>query len=135
MMDMGVVTIPMSEKEIREARALGIKEEIIYKMAQGLELEELEKAILPYGRVYVRGHTKEKGKVVVRPQLRMTTALKKEKLRQFYYDWEIMRQPAYRPFRQVIYARKILGEGVGKLSPFFSREKDLKEWLYEHWYD
>jgi len=63
------IQISMSEKEIREARRVGIPENIISKMDRGIGLYEHEKAIVKqYGKVYVAGYMKEG--VRVRPQLR-----------------------------------------------------------------
>jgi len=66
-----VIRIPMSEKEIREARMSNIPEYIIGKMAQGYELNEKEKEIVnSMGKVYVLGHVKDGGLTKVQPQLR-----------------------------------------------------------------
>jgi len=64
-------TIPMSEKEIREARRANIPEFIIGKMMQGFGLTENEKEILKRkGKVYVRAFKKDRGQRVIKPQIR-----------------------------------------------------------------
>lgn len=64
-------TIPMSAKEVDEARRFGIPEQIIGKMVQGLELSEREKDIVrDHGKVYVRAFKKHEGKTVIKPQIR-----------------------------------------------------------------
>jgi len=66
-----VIRLPMSEKEISEARRAGIYGEVISKMDQGLELDEYEKeAVRSCGKVYVLGHVKHDGVTKVHPQLR-----------------------------------------------------------------
>jgi len=61
--------IPMSFKELREGRRVGIPESIIGKMAIGIEPNEREKEIIKnFGKVYVEAHKKD-GKWV-KPQLR-----------------------------------------------------------------
>lgn len=62
-------TLRMDEKEIREARIVGIPEYIVGKMAQGIEPTEQEKDMInKYGKEYVSVHTRE-GKRV-KPHLR-----------------------------------------------------------------
>jgi len=61
----------MSEKEIAEGRRAGIPENIMGKIVWGMQLEEKEKEIVKSrGKVYVLGHTKERGMIKVKPQLR-----------------------------------------------------------------
>jgi len=65
------IQIPMSEKEVREARRSNIPDYIIGKMSQGFELNEREKEkVHSKGKVYVLAHSKERGRVKVKPQLR-----------------------------------------------------------------
>ena len=66
-----VIRISMSDKEINEARRAEIPVQIISKMVQGYELSEREKDIVKSkNKVYVLGHVKDKGKTVIKPQLR-----------------------------------------------------------------
>jgi len=59
----------ISEKEINEARRLGIQEDIIGKMAQGIELDSNEHTMIwGKGKVYVSGY--QRNGTWVRPQLR-----------------------------------------------------------------
>lgn len=68
---MGTVRLRMSQKEINEAHRSGIPESIIGRMAIGMDLSEQEKKIVNIrGKVYVQAHTKEKGRTLVKPQLR-----------------------------------------------------------------
>jgi len=61
--------IPMDEKELREARRVGVPERIVGKMAVGIEPNEKEKEIIKkLGKVYVEAHKKD-GRWV-KPQLR-----------------------------------------------------------------
>jgi len=62
-------TLRMDEKELREARIVGIPEYIVGKFSQGVEPTEIEKDMInKYGKEYVSVHTRD-GKRV-RPHLR-----------------------------------------------------------------
>lgn len=62
-------TLQMDQKELREARIVGIPEQIIGKLAQGIEPSEREKNIInKYGKEYVSVHSRNG--VRVRPHLR-----------------------------------------------------------------
>jgi len=83
----------MSEKEIAEARRARIPEQIISKMAQGIEPSEREKEIIKkLGKVYVEAH-KKNGKWV-KPQLRDFSKVSYEgydprRVRSFS-DWDVL---------------------------------------------
>ncbi len=65
------ISMPMLEKEVKEAQISGVPEPIIYKMVQGLELSDQEKKIVrSKGKVYVLSYTKERGRTTIKPQLR-----------------------------------------------------------------
>jgi len=64
-----LIRLNMSEKEIREARRVGIPERIIQKMVREGDLSEREREIVrEHGKVFVPGYMK--GNTLVRPQLR-----------------------------------------------------------------
>jgi len=65
------LTIPMSEKEIREGYRAGIPGGIMSKVAGGFYLTEYEKDIVnKHGKVYVRAFKKDRGRTTIEPQLR-----------------------------------------------------------------
>jgi len=68
---MGKIGLQMDYKEIVEGRRVGIPENIMGKMIQGYGLTESEKNVVnKHGKVYVVGHTKERGIIMIKPQLR-----------------------------------------------------------------
>ena len=63
------IPIPMTTKELQEARRLGIPSEIISKLSLGVEPSESEKQIIKtYGKEYVGAH--ERGGKWIKPHLR-----------------------------------------------------------------
>ncbi len=62
--------VRMSEKEIREARRVGISGSLLVSIIQGWKIspEDMEEIREKYGKVYVRSH--KRNGVSVRPQLR-----------------------------------------------------------------
>ena len=68
---MGTIRLNMDKKEIAEGYRAGIPEPIMAKMIQGMELNEREKEFVrSRGKAYVLGHTKERGTIKIKPQLR-----------------------------------------------------------------
>ncbi len=66
-----VIRIAMNQKELYEGRIAGIPEQLLGKMAQGFELSDQEKEIVKKrGKVYVLGHSKDRGQTLIKPQLR-----------------------------------------------------------------
>jgi len=78
-------SIPMIEKQLREARRVGIPEPIVGVMAQGFELSQIQKDVVNrYGKVYVSAYRKDG--IWVKPQLRdlpKVSSLKLEKVRAY----------------------------------------------------
>jgi len=61
----------MSEKEMEEGRRAGIPNYILGMMVMGLEIgEPMKDVVKRHGKVYVLGHSKERGQTLVKPQLR-----------------------------------------------------------------
>jgi len=82
-----VIRMRMSEKEVVEARIAGIPYEIIGKMSQGQDLSEKEKLVVrSKGKIYVLGHTKDRGQTRVKPQLRGMTS--KQYIREAFDPYE-----------------------------------------------
>ena len=68
---MGTIRLNMSNKEISEGYRAGIPEPIMAKIIQGMQLNEREKEFVrSRGKAYVLGHTKERGTIKIKPQLR-----------------------------------------------------------------
>jgi len=63
--------VGMPSKEIEEAERAGIPSNIIFKFVMGMSPTKEEKEIIrKHGKVYVMGHRREEGKVIIYPQLR-----------------------------------------------------------------
>ncbi len=69
--DFMAIRIAMNQKELSEGRIAGIPEQLLGKMSMGFELTEKEKKVVKRrGKVYVLGHSKDRGQTLIKPQLR-----------------------------------------------------------------
>jgi len=122
------IRLPMSEKEVAEARRANIPDYIIGKMSQGLELSDKEKEVVrSKGKTYVVGHTKIEGEVWIRPQLR-NLPKPKEKFSWTEYYERLEKEPikiSTITGRQFASAIEMGGHRYGRLARTFTNKETV----------